>query len=76
MTPPSMEMCFSERLLLGAIHVYIVFGVAIRKPVGMALISPGAMEKFVIELTSYPIEPGVARLGILAVGIIRWICTD
>ena len=56
--------------------MYIVFGVDIRRPVGIERSSPGAMVKLVMELTSYPMDPGVARVGIFAVGMMRCIWID
>lgn len=70
-TPPSIEICCDARLLRGAIRVYIVGGVAMLSPVGIGTISPGFIVYDDMLHTSYPIEPGVAREGILADGISR-----
>ena len=62
-------MCLREMLLLGAILRYIPCGIAAASPVGILTIVCGCIVIDVIELTSYPIDPGVALVGSIAVAL-------
>ena len=61
-------MCCEEKLLLGAILMYICLGREIARPVPIVAICPGAMVICCCVKTSKPMEPFVARVGIVARG--------
>lgn len=76
MTPPFIVVPFRAILLLSAILIYIPFGKAVDRPVGILVIVNGGMVTGPGLVTSCPIAPGVAVDGMVAWETRRRICTS
>ena len=66
MTPASTLMPFNESLLLGAILQYMCFVIDVDTPVGILVIVFGCSIVDVDDVMSYPMDPLVLCVGILA----------